>query len=209
MVAAVAGRDQLQTATLAADRDGRMLALRVHLLQDCGAYLGLLTPSIAHLTVIMVPGAYDLEHVDITLDEVLHEHDADRRLPRRRPARGGAPRGAARRPRWPTSSALDPAEVRRLNFADGVPVHDRDRARLRLRRLRGGARQGARDGRLRGLRGAPRGGRRARQLPRHRALDLGRDLRPRAVGGDEGDRHRRRRLGVVDRAHAPDRLGRR
>ena len=56
----VAGRDELQTATLAADSDGRMLALRVHLLQDCGAYLGLLIASIAHLTVIMVPGAYAL-----------------------------------------------------------------------------------------------------------------------------------------------------
>ena len=66
----IQGRDQLQTATLAADRDGRMRALRVHLLQDCGAYLGTLTPTIAHLTVFMVSGAYDLPHVDVKLDEV-------------------------------------------------------------------------------------------------------------------------------------------
>ena len=120
MVAAVAGRDQLQTATLAADRDGRMLALRVHLLQDCGAYLGLLTPSIAHLTVIMVPGAYALQHVDITLDEVFTNTTTT-----------DAYRGAGRPEaahlverlvdRLADELSLDPAEVRRLNFAKEFP----------------------------------------------------------------------------------------
>jgi aerobic carbon-monoxide dehydrogenase large subunit len=120
MVAAVAGRDQLQTATLAADRDGRMLALRVHLLQDCGAYLGLLTPSIAHLTVIMVPGAYSLQHVDITLDEVFTNTTTT-----------DAYRGAGRPEaahlverlvdRLADELSLDPAEVRRLNFAQEFP----------------------------------------------------------------------------------------
>jgi carbon-monoxide dehydrogenase large subunit len=120
MVAAVAGRDQLQTATLAADRDGRMLALRVHLLQDCGAYLGLLTPSIAHLTVIMVPGAYDLQHVDITLDEVFTNTTTT-----------DAYRGAGRPEaahlverlvdRLADELSLDPAELRRRNFAKEFP----------------------------------------------------------------------------------------
>jgi carbon-monoxide dehydrogenase large subunit len=120
MVAAVAGRDQLQTATLAADGDGRMLALRVHLLQDCGAYLGLLTPSIAHLTVIMVPGAYNLQHVDITLDEVFTNTTTT-----------DAYRGAGRPEaahlverlvdRLADELSLDPAEVRRLNFAQEFP----------------------------------------------------------------------------------------
>jgi CO/xanthine dehydrogenase Mo-binding subunit len=41
-----------------------------NLLQDCGAYLQLLTPTIAHLTVFMAPGAYDLPRVDSKLDEV-------------------------------------------------------------------------------------------------------------------------------------------
>ncbi|MEA2783654.1 MAG: aerobic carbon-monoxide dehydrogenase large subunit, partial [Rhodospirillaceae bacterium] len=70
MVSTIHGRDQLQNATIAADRDGRVQGIRVHLLQDCGAYLQLLTPSIAHLTVFMVPGPYDVQHVDIKLDEV-------------------------------------------------------------------------------------------------------------------------------------------
>ena len=120
MVSLVHGRDQLQTATLAADRDGRMRALRVHLLQDCGAYLGLLTPSIAHLTVIMVPGAYALEHVDIKLDEYFTNTTPT-----------DAYRGAGRPEaahlverlvdRLADELGLDAAEVRRLNFATEFP----------------------------------------------------------------------------------------
>ena len=206
MVATVAGRDQLQTATLAADRDGRMLALRVHLLQDCGAYLGLLTPSIAHLTVIMVPGALRPQARGHHARRGLHQHDTDRRLSRRGTPGGGAHDRAPRRPAGrrarPRRGRAAAAQLRHR-----VPVHDRHGPALRLGQLRGRARQGARDVRLRGLRGTQRRGREARQLPRHRPLDLGRDLRPRAVRRDEGDRHRRGRLGVVDRAPAPDRLG--
>jgi aerobic carbon-monoxide dehydrogenase large subunit len=120
MVSLVHGRDQLQTATLAADADGRMLALRVHLLQDCGAYLGLLTPSIAHLTVIMVPGAYALEHVDIKLDEYFTNTTPT-----------DAYRGAGRPEaahlierlvdRLADELGLDAAELRRRNFATEFP----------------------------------------------------------------------------------------
>jgi carbon-monoxide dehydrogenase large subunit len=97
-----------------------MLALRVHLLQDCGAYLALLTPSIAHLTVIMVPGAYALEHVDITLDEVFTNTTPT-----------DAYRGAGRPEaahlverlvdRLADELGKDPAELRRLNFATEFP----------------------------------------------------------------------------------------
>ena len=90
MVATIHGRDQLQHVELAADRDGRVRAIRIKLVQDCGAYLQLLTPSIAHLTVFMVSGAYDIQQLDITCLERVHEHDADGRLSRRRPARGDA-----------------------------------------------------------------------------------------------------------------------
>jgi carbon-monoxide dehydrogenase large subunit len=120
MVSLVHGRDQLQTATLAADADGRMRALRVHLLQDCGAYLGLLTPSIAHLTVIMVPGAYALEHVDIKLDEYFTNTTPT-----------DAYRGAGRPEaahlverlvdRLADELGVDAAEIRRRNFATEFP----------------------------------------------------------------------------------------
>jgi carbon-monoxide dehydrogenase large subunit len=120
MISTIHGRDQLQTATLAADRDGRMLALRVHLLQDCGAYLQLLTPSIAHLTVFMVPGAYDLQHVDIKLDEVFTNTTPT-----------DAYRGAGRPEathlverlvdRLADELGLDAAELRRRNFPTEFP----------------------------------------------------------------------------------------
>ena len=120
MVSTVAGRDQLQTATLAADESGRMLALRVHLLQDCGAYLALLTPSIAHLTVIMVPGAYALQHVDITLDEVFTNT-----VPTDAYRGAGRPEAAHLVERLVDRLAdelgKDPAELRRLNFATEFP----------------------------------------------------------------------------------------
>jgi carbon-monoxide dehydrogenase large subunit len=120
MISTIHGRDQLQTATLAADRDGRMRALRVHLLQDCGAYLQLLTPTIAHLTVFMVPGAYDLEHVDIKLDEVFTNTTPT-----------DAYRGAGRPEathlverlvdRLADELGLDAAELRRRNFPTEFP----------------------------------------------------------------------------------------
>ncbi len=208
MVSTIHGRDQLQTATIAADADGRVQAIRVHLLQDCGAYLQLLTPSIAHLTVFMVPGPVRRAARRHQARRGLHEHDAHRRLSRRRPPGGHAPdRAADGRARRRAGHRRGRAPAAQL--PDRVPVHDGHRTLLRLGRVRRGARHGARDVRLRGLRGAARGGRGARQLPRHRALDLGRDLRPRAVGGHEGDRDRRRRLGVVDRPHPPDRVGHR
>ena len=157
MVSTIHGRDQLQTATLAADRDGRMQALRVHLLQDCGAYLQLLTPTIAHLTVFMVPGAYDMQHVDITLDEVFTNTTPTDAYRGAGPPRGHAPDraadGRARRRARPRRRRGAAAQLHHR-----VPVHLGDRALLRLGRLRQGARQGARDGRLRRLRGAPRRG---------------------------------------------------
>jgi carbon-monoxide dehydrogenase large subunit len=120
MVSTIHGRDQLQNATMAADREGRVQGIRVHLLQDCGAYLQLLTPSIAHLTVFMVPGAYDIAHVDIKLDEVFTNTTPT-----------DAYRGAGR----PEATHLverlmdvladelgmDPAEVRRRNFPTEFP----------------------------------------------------------------------------------------
>ncbi|MDX6596329.1 MAG: aerobic carbon-monoxide dehydrogenase large subunit [Gaiellales bacterium] len=120
MVSTIHGRDQLQNATLAADADGRIRAIRVHLLQDCGAYLQLLTPSIAHLTVFMVPGPYDVQHVDIKLDEVFTNTtptDAYRGA--------GRPEATHLIERLVDALAdeigMDAATVRRLNFPTEFP----------------------------------------------------------------------------------------
>ena len=52
------GRDQWQTLTLAADRDGTVTGLKVELLADMGAYLGLVTSAIPFLGALMFNGIY-------------------------------------------------------------------------------------------------------------------------------------------------------
>ena len=52
------GRDQWQRLTLAADKDGRVTALKVDLLADMGAYLGLVTSAIPFLGALMFNGIY-------------------------------------------------------------------------------------------------------------------------------------------------------
>jgi aerobic carbon-monoxide dehydrogenase large subunit len=58
MMAAHHGRDQWQTLTLAADRDGTVTGLKVELLADMGAYLGLVTSAIPFLGALMFNGIY-------------------------------------------------------------------------------------------------------------------------------------------------------
>jgi carbon-monoxide dehydrogenase large subunit len=55
------GRDLVQDVEIAATSDGRMLGLKVDLLTDMGAYLQLLTPSIALLGRYMYPAIYKFE----------------------------------------------------------------------------------------------------------------------------------------------------
>ena len=89
MTATIHGRAQDAHMEIAADprrQDARPCGS--HYVQDCGSYLQLLTPTIAHLTLFMAPGAYDIQAVDITVTEVFTNTMPDRRLPRRRPARG-------------------------------------------------------------------------------------------------------------------------
>ena len=110
---------------------------------------------------------------------------------------------------------LDPVEVRRKNFIppDAFPYDPRASSRALVRhaattrrRSTGRSRSSATTASAPSRRQARKQGR----LPRHRLLDLRRDLRRRAVGLD---RHRRRGLGrghVGEREHPrpPDRQGR-
>jgi len=52
------GRDQIQRIEIAADREGRVLGLKVHLLADMGAYLRLVSPGVPILGAFMFPGIY-------------------------------------------------------------------------------------------------------------------------------------------------------
>src|SRR4029079_15300188 len=62
------GRGHVDHVELAAKRDGTILGLKIHILQDLGAYHQLLTPLIPTLSVLMIPGLYRFQNVqaDIT-----------------------------------------------------------------------------------------------------------------------------------------------
>src|SRR6059058_460272 len=114
MVAMTHGRAQLQTVTIGGDRDGRIHAYRLHVLQDSGAYpkFGAMLPS---LTLLMAPGVYDIPVLETSFESVVTTTTPV-----------GAYRGAGR----PEATAaieravdlfaaeigLDPAEVRRRNL---------------------------------------------------------------------------------------------
>ncbi len=65
------GRDQWQRLTLAATRDGRVTGLKVELLADMGAYLGLVTSFIPMLGALMYNGIYKLPAYHFTCTNVL------------------------------------------------------------------------------------------------------------------------------------------
>ncbi len=114
MVAMTHGRGQVHTVTIGGDRDGRVKAYRLEVLQDCGAYprIGGVLPG---LTALMAPGVYDIAGLETSFASVLTTTTPV-----------GAYRGAGR----PEATAaieramdlfaaevgIDPAEVRRLNL---------------------------------------------------------------------------------------------
>ncbi len=58
--ATIQGRGQIQDIELAADENGKLLAVRVNLLADMGGYLQLITPGIPLLGAFLYAGVYDL-----------------------------------------------------------------------------------------------------------------------------------------------------
>ncbi len=58
--ATIQGRGQIQEIELAADAEGKVTAVRVHLVADMGAYLQLVTPGIPLLGAFLYGGVYDL-----------------------------------------------------------------------------------------------------------------------------------------------------
>jgi len=57
------GRGHVDYYELAAKRDGTILAIRLKLIQDLGAYHQLLTPAIPTLSVLMMPGLYKCQNI--------------------------------------------------------------------------------------------------------------------------------------------------
>ena len=113
--ATIHGRGQIQDVELAANSDGKILGMRVKLLQDMGAYLQLLTPVNAISAAGMFPGVYTFDAFSIEVKGVftnLTPTDAYRGA--------GRPEAAYAIERAIDSLAreldMDPAEIRRRNF---------------------------------------------------------------------------------------------
>lgn len=58
--ATIHGRGQIQNIELAADKNGKLTAVRVRLIGDMGAYLQLVTPGVPLLGAFLYAGVYDL-----------------------------------------------------------------------------------------------------------------------------------------------------
>ena len=157
--ATIHGRGQIQDIELAADEDGKLLAVRVNLLADMGGYLQLVTPGIPLLGAFLYGGVYDLPLAySFTCTGVfttLTPTDAYRGAGRPEAtyaierAMDALATKLGARPRRAAAAQLHPQGA--------VPVHRHDRAGLRLGRPRQGHDPGHGAGRLR--RAAGRAGR--------------------------------------------------
>ena len=114
MVGMTHGRGQVQTIAIGGDRDGKVKAYRLDVLQDTGAYpaIGAVLPT---LTLLMAPAVYDFDRIETSFASVVTNTTPV-----------GAYRGAGR----PEATAvveramdlfaaeigMDPAEVRRRNL---------------------------------------------------------------------------------------------
>lgn len=64
------GRDNVATAEMAMDKDGRFLGLRVSLIANMGAYCSQYGPYIPHMGASMSTGVYDIPALDVTISGV-------------------------------------------------------------------------------------------------------------------------------------------
>ena len=144
--ATIHGRGQIQHIDLAADADGKLTGLRVRLHRRHGRLPA--ARHAGHPAARRVPVRRRVRPaagLRLRVHVGVHDDDADRRLPRRRPPRGDvrhrAGDGRARRQDRRRPARAAPAQL----HPDGrVPVHGVERARLRLRRPRRGGHRGRR-----------------------------------------------------------------
>ncbi len=111
----VGARGQVQTASLGGTADGRLLAYKLDVIQDTGAYpsnFGCLMPR---MTRMMASGCYDIARVEYTSRAVLTNT-----APVGAFRGAGRPEAAAALERmvelFAADAGLDPVEVRRINF---------------------------------------------------------------------------------------------
>ena len=113
MVGMVHGRGQRQTYKIGGNRDGQVLAYRLDVVQDCGAF-NRLGAFLAQLTVLMAAGVYDFPHAAASFSAVLTTT-----TPIAAYRGAGRPEAAAAVERamddFAAEIGMDPAEVRRRN----------------------------------------------------------------------------------------------
>ncbi|TIV00036.1 MAG: xanthine dehydrogenase family protein molybdopterin-binding subunit, partial [Mesorhizobium sp.] len=61
------GRDNVVTAEMAMDKDGRFLGMKVDLLANIGAYVSQYGPFIPYVGVTMSTGVYDIQALDVSV----------------------------------------------------------------------------------------------------------------------------------------------
>jgi aerobic carbon-monoxide dehydrogenase large subunit len=108
------GRAQQHKVTIGGMKDGTVLAYRIEILQDCGAYprIGAFLPS---LTILMTPGPYNIPRAESWASAVVTNT-----TPIGAYRGAGRPEAAAAIDRaidlFATAAGVDPAEVRRKNL---------------------------------------------------------------------------------------------
>jgi carbon-monoxide dehydrogenase large subunit len=108
------GRGQVQNVSIGGDRDGRMTAYRLDVLQDSGAYprIGVILPS---LTALMAPGVYTFDRLEVRTRSVLTTT-----TPMGAYRGAGRPEAAAALERavdlFAAEIGMDPVQVRRRNM---------------------------------------------------------------------------------------------
>jgi carbon-monoxide dehydrogenase large subunit len=108
------GRAQQHKVTIGGRKDGTVLAYRIEILQDCGAYprIGAFLPS---LTILMTPGPYNIPRAESWASAVVTNT-----TPIGAYRGAGRPEAAAAIDRaidlFATAAGVDPAEVRRKNL---------------------------------------------------------------------------------------------
>ncbi len=109
------GRGHIDYYEIAARRDGIILGLKLTLIQDCGAYLQLLTPAIPTLSVLMMPGIYRIQNISAEIIGVFTNT-----VPTDAYRGAGRPEATYGIERMVDLLAaelhMDPAEIRFLNF---------------------------------------------------------------------------------------------
>jgi len=109
------GRGHVDFFELAAKKDGTLLGLKVKIIQDCGAYLQLLTPAIPTLSVLMAPGIYRFRNVSADIVGVFTNCVATDAY--RGAGRPEATHGIERMvDLMAVELHMDPAEIRLMNF---------------------------------------------------------------------------------------------